>query len=67
MLGFLVSEMHSLLDLKKLFDKNNIKIVDFDGACLNTKQHGRWGLAHGEYRQNGEIRTRKEIDAMVKA
>jgi hypothetical protein len=57
--------MNSLLDLKRLFEKNNIKVTDFDGARLYTKKHGKWGLAFGEYRQNGELRTRKEIAALV--
>jgi hypothetical protein len=57
--------MNALIDLKRLFEKHNIKVTDFDGARLNTKKYGKWGLAFGEFRQNGEVRSRKEIEAIV--
>lgn len=63
---FGIYSMNSLLDLKNLFEKNGIKATYFDGARLETKKHGHWGMAFGEYRQNGEIKTRKEIDSIIK-
>lgn len=58
--------MNTLLDLKLYFEKHGIKATYFDGARLITKKHGRWGMAFGEYRLNGEIKTRKEITEMFK-
>jgi len=58
--------MNALIDLKNLFEKHNIKVTYFDGYQLLTKKHGKWGLSLGEYRCNGEIVSRKEINDLVK-
>lgn len=58
--------MNALVDLKNLFEKNGIKVTYFDGYQLLTKKHGKWGMAFGEYRRNGEEVPRAEIQDIVK-
>ena len=57
--------MNTLSDLKKYFDKNKIKVTYFDGWKLKTKKCGNWGMAFGEFRQDGKPKTRKEIDEII--
>ena len=57
--------MNALTDLKRLFEKHDIKVTYFDGYKLKTKKIGNWGLALGEYRQNGQVKTVKEINEII--
>lgn len=58
--------MNALVDLKKLFEKNDIEVTYFDGYQLLTKNFGKWGMAFGEYRRDGEVVSRKEIEELIK-
>ncbi|MBV36233.1 MAG: hypothetical protein CMP47_12415 [Rickettsiales bacterium] len=57
--------MHALIDLKNLFEKNGIEVTFFDGIRLLVKGHGKWGMAFGEYYQNGKEVSRKEINELI--
>jgi len=56
--------MHSLTELKELFETVGIEIVSFNGMFLYTA-HGKWGMFRDEYYLNGQMITRKHIKELA--
>lgn len=57
--------MHSLTDLKNLFEKNGIKIKSFGGWRLTTYKLGVWSMVDDVYRHNSVPIERSEIKKMI--
>ena len=57
--------MHSITELKNLFEKKKIRTKSFDGVSVTTK-HGRWSMAHDEYYLKGEVKSRADIKKLAK-
>ena len=57
--------MHSITELKKYFQEQNVKIIlEQPGAFLTTK-HGRWGLAGDEYYLDHVLIERKNLKNLI--
>lgn len=57
--------MHSLTDLKNLFEKNGIEIVSFGGWRLTTKDFGVWSMVDDVYRKDSLPIEREEIRKII--
>jgi hypothetical protein len=57
--------MHNLTQLKNLFHKAGISIIQFNGMYLTTS-HGRFSMAGDEYFLDGNPINRKELKLLIK-
>lgn len=58
--------MHSLCDLKKLFENSGIEIEHFSGWQIITVEHGTWSMVFDEYYRNRELISRDDIKKYLK-
>lgn len=56
--------MNSLTDLKEAFLRVGIKVESFNGMFMET-EHGRWGMAMGQYYLNGNQVSKKELKKLI--
>jgi len=57
--------MHSLNDLKALFQEHGYKIKDFNGHCLVVGRN-RYGMILDQIYVNGELADKKKIASEIK-
>jgi hypothetical protein len=56
--------MNSLTELRDAFVKVGVEIKSFNGMFLFT-EHGKWGMALGDYYLDGKIVPKKELKKMI--
>ena len=56
--------MHSLTCLKNLFESNSVEVKAFNGMFMLT-EHGRWGMAGGEYYIDSKMISKSDIKKLI--